>query len=164
MPLVCVSSRCHLPTDHPFTQRNANLSVFKFNFLKFYRSSFCAINSFRILLYFEQRHIIMKPASDISSTFYTSVSMFNNFNLSSLMPHKRQTLTVTVCRFIVPLVKLVGENSLFHTFKKFFCYEMNLTRFANMFPQHPGAKCFSKVPRTFRARKASCHQTAIRMF
>lgn len=62
---------------------------------------------------------MMKSTSDIFS-IVASVSMLNNLYLSSLLLDKRQVLTMIVCRFVVPSLKHVGENSVFHDFKKFF--------------------------------------------
>lgn len=72
----------------------------------------------------------MKSTSDIFSTV-ASVSMLNNLYLSSLLLDKRQVLTMIVCRFVLPSLKHVGENSVFHDFKKFFCYENNSSCFAD---------------------------------
>ena len=100
------------------------------------------------VVFHTQRHIVIKPTSDIFSTV-ASVSMLNNLYLSSLLLGKRQVLTMIVCRFVVPSVKHVGENSLFPAFKKFLCYEIiQVVLLTNRFANNHGPVVRSMVSAT----------------
>ena len=97
---------------------------------------------------------LQRIAVDIFS-FYMSHASFHSHQLSRIVDPDDWSLSLWLSHLIV------DKWGSFHFDRMASRHNSHLPRFNSKF-WCPGT-CFSKVPRTFRARKASC-QTAIRLF